>query len=419
MQTGATQRVVKGPMIARRHVFHVAGYDPYDVAGQHRRFRRELAKFATTWGIAASASELRQDGPSASWSVTTRGPNWSVETTCEPLDWHDIVLADLARPAVPRFMHGGIAFADFVASGTFFRYFAKRFRYACFFLIPFVDVLLFAAVGAVAGYALAGALALAGIARAAAAVAIAVGVFVGLMEWPGRRWRVAQGLADWIFARDYMYGRRPDIEARLDQFADRVIACARAGEADEIVIIGHSLGATFVVDLLARALQRDRDLGRHGLAIAIMTIGATIPKLALHPAGARLRECADRVAAEPSLFWVEYQAREDAISFYRFHPVLLRSIGDHETVENPLIRRVQFHEMLTPETYRKHRWDFMRLHYQFVMANERRVVYDYFFALCGPLPLERMARAARGPVDAIAPDGSLIAPLEAAESVRR
>ena len=91
----------------------------------------------------------------------------------------------------------------------------------------------------------------------------------------------------------------------------------------------------------------------------------------------------------------------------------------HETVENPLIRRVQFHEMLTPETYRKHRWDFMRLHYQFVMANERRVVYDYFFALCGPLPLERMARAARGPVDAIAPDGSLIAPPEAAESVRR
>src|SRR5262249_22770821 len=140
-------------------------------------------------------------------------------------------------------------------------------------------------------------------------------------------WRVAQGLADWIFARDYMYGRLPDIEARLEKFADRVIAVARAGKADEIVIIGHSLGATFVVDLLARALQRDRDLGRHGPALAVMTIGATIPKITLHPAGGRLRACAEKVAAEPSVFWVEYQAREDAISFYRFHPVMLRSIG--------------------------------------------------------------------------------------------
>jgi hypothetical protein len=401
-------------MIARRHVFHVAGYDPYDIAAQHRRFRRELEKFATTWNVSATGSEKGQDGDTAWWTATARGPNWSVETTFEPLDWHDIVLADLAKPALRRLAAGAAVFADFVISGTFFRYFAASHRYAFFFLVPFLDVVLFAVVGALAGYALAGELAFVGLARAGVATAIALALFALLMRWPGRRWRVDQGLADWIFARDYMRGQRPDIEARLDRFAERVIACIKGGRADEIVIVGHSLGATFVVDLLARALARDPDLARRGPALAVLTIGATIPKLALHRGGGRLRGCAEKVAREPDVFWVEYQARDDAISFYKFHPVTLRAIGPSGDREQPLVRRVQLHQMMTARDFRRYRLSFMRLHYQFVMANAQRAAYDYFMIVCGPLPLRAIARAANGPVDLIAPDGSVIAAAPAA-----
>jgi pimeloyl-ACP methyl ester carboxylesterase len=394
-------------MIARRHVFHVAGYDPYDIAGQHRRFRRELAKFAGTWNVSAAASDVIGE---KSWSVTTRGPNWTCETTVEPLDWHDIVLADLKKPAIPRLLAGAATCADVIASGTFARYFAASHRYAFFFLVPFADVLLFALAGALVGYALAAAQALTGVTRVVVATADAVAAFALLMRWPGRRWRVAQGLADWIFARDYMLVRRPDIEARLDQFAERVLARARAGEVDEIVVVGHSLGATFVVDLLARALARDPELCRRGPALSVLTIGATIPKIALHPAGGRLRDCARRVATEPSLFWVEYQARDDAISFYRFHPVALRAVAAETEAVQPMVRRVQLHEMMTAQAFRRHRLSFMRLHYQFVMANAQRTVYDYFMIVCGPLSLRQVASAPGGASDAIAADGALITP---------
>ena len=401
-------------MIARRHVFHVAGYDPYDTAAQHRRFRRELAKFATTWNVSAAASDAEQDADAGSWTATTRGPNWTVETTFEPLDWHDIVLADLAKPALPRLAAGAAVFADIVASGTFSRYFAASHRYAFFFLVPFIDVVLFAVVGALLGYALAGALALAGLACAAAATALALALFCLLMRWPGRRWRVDQGLADWIFAIDYMRGQRPDMEARLDGFAARVATCAKAGRVDEIVIVGHSLGAIFVVDLLARALARDPDLARCGPALAVLTIGATIPKLALHPDGGRLRGCAETVAGAPDIFWVEYQARDDAISFYKFHPVTLRAIGETGDPAQPLVRRVQFHEMMTAHDFRRSRVRFMRLHYQFVMANAQRALYDYFMIVCGPLSLRAIAHAPNGPLDLIATDGAVVAPAPAA-----
>src|SRR5689334_11301614 len=101
-------------MIARRHVFHVAGYDPYDIAGQHRRFRRELAKFAATWHVTAAASEIVQHDGVARWTATARGPNWAVETVYEPLDWHDIVLADLARPVLELLRAGAVTFVDFI-----------------------------------------------------------------------------------------------------------------------------------------------------------------------------------------------------------------------------------------------------------------------------------------------------------------
>ncbi|HEY2136112.1 MAG TPA: hypothetical protein VGH49_09505 [Xanthobacteraceae bacterium] len=406
-------RQAHGAMIARRHVFHVAGYDPYDIAGQHNRFRRELAKFAKTWSVAAAASDVRQD-EFPSWTVTTRGPDWTVTTTCEPFDWHDIVRADLAGPPLARLAAGAATFADVVGSGTFRRYFGASHRYAFFFLVPFLDVVLFACVGTLAGYVIAGALALTGIMRALAAAPIGVAAFAVLMQWPGRSWRVAQGLADWIFARDYMRGLRPDVEARIDQFADRLLARARAGEVDEIVVVGHSLGATFAVDLIARALARDPGLARHGPAVSLLTIGATIPKITLHPGGGRLRECAGKVAAEPGLFWVEYQAREDAISFYKFHPVTLRAVAAEGDADKPLVRRVQFHEMMSPQSYRRHRFNFMRLHYQFVMANEQRSPYDYFMVVCGPLALTQTACMPRGPAGAVAADGSLTAPRASA-----
>lgn len=401
-------------MIARRHVFHLAGYDPYDIAGQHRRFRRELAKFAATWNVSASTSDVVQQDGVTSWNATARGPGWTVETAFEPLDWHDIVRADVARPALARVATGAAAFADFIISGTLSRYFAANHRYAFFFLAPFVDVVMFAATGALAGYALAAGLALAGIARAAVAIAAALVVFRLLMRWPGRRWQVEQALADWVFARDYMRGRRPDIEDRLDRFAERLVACAQAGTADEIVIVGHSLGASLVVDLISRALARDPDLARRGPALGVLTIGATIPKLALHPEGGRLRDCAENVARQPDIFWVEYQARDDAISFYKFHPVTLRAIGPAGDPKQPLVRRVQLHEMMSRRDFRRYRLSFMRLHYQFVMANAKRATYDYFMIACGPLPLRTIARAANGPLDLIADDGSVVAAAPAA-----
>jgi hypothetical protein len=53
---------------------------------------------------------------------------------------------------------------------------------------------------------------------------------------------------------------------------------------------------------------------------------------------------------------------------------------------------VRFREIIKPEHYNVFRWKFFRVHFQFVMANERPHSYDFFMIVCGPVPLsDRMA----------------------------
>lgn len=393
-------------MVQKRHFFHVPGFDPHDRATRYRRFVREAARFAATWNVKSQVSTLHEgtdvDGD---WTVTTHAPGWQVVTSFTLLDWSDIVRSELRRPSARRLWDGMTTLVDLIGSGTVWRYFTASWRYGMFFLLPFLNVFLFAAAAILAARYVATAFA-STVAGVIAGMLAAILAFASLMRWPGERWHIAQALADWIFARDYMMGRHSDMEARMEAFAARIVACAQRGDADEIIVAGHSLGATVAVDFLARAFDRDPTLGCHGPKLCFLTIGATIPKLGLHPRGGWLRKKAWRLAAEPSLTWAEYQARDDFISFHKFDPVKLARLGDTDTAGGPIIRRVQIHEMLSRPTLRQFRFNYMRLHYQFVMANERRTAYDYFMLMCGPVLFARTIMMPNGPDDLYAADGS-------------
>lgn len=394
--------------IRRRHVLFLAGFDPIDVPAQHRRMQREMAKFATTWSLSAQVGDVEAaaGGMGECWRLSTQGPEWSTETTYEPLDWHHIVLAEMARSRIARPFEGLVAFFDFVISGTAWRYFAATWPYALFFLAPFFNLLLFTVVAVGGGGIAAWALGMTGMVAAGIVVVGAVCLFVGLMRWPGRRWRVEQAVADWVFARDYMYGRNKDFDALLHRFADRLLACAQRADCDEVIVVGHSLGATVAVDVIARAIERDPNLGRSGPKVCLLTIGATIPKLALHPAAAWLRSGIQRIAEHPGIAWTEYQARRDPISFYNFSPVTLKRFDPTMRGKKPRIVLVGLKDFLSPETYRRHKMNHMRLHYQFVMANERRAIYDYYMLICGPAPFVFLSDIPRGALDVFGPDGS-------------
>ena len=52
--------------------------------------------------------------------------------------------------------------------------------------------------------------------------------------------------------------------------------------------------------------------------------------------------------------------------------------------------------MLSRQFYWRIRFNFFRLHYQFIMASDRRAPYDYFLLVCGPVPVAAWARDPNG-----------------------
>jgi len=236
---------------------------------------------------------------------------------------------------------------------------------------------------------------------------VAVVIFLGLMHWLGPRRRINHALDDNIFSRQLLHGQQPEMEQRIDDFAGRILERVRKADVDEILVVAHSLGAAMALAAVARSLKQDPQFSKHGPPLCILTVGATIPKFALHPKGDPFRQATRTVAGETSIRWVEYQARDDVISFYRFDPVTLKRVGREELDGRPNIRRVQIHSMMDPASFRRHRFNFMRLHYQFLMGNAQRAPYDYCMITCGPLEFDEITAPA-GPVGRFQADGSLI-----------
>ncbi|HEY8332779.1 MAG TPA: hypothetical protein VIQ05_03210 [Tardiphaga sp.] len=395
-------------MVARRHVFHIGGYDPIVPDTQLSRFRRSLGSFQKTWNVTSRASSEPQCSQvSATWQAESSGPNWNTVTSYEMLRWDDLILMDHQRSMPSRLAAGMVTLIDWIVTGTLFRFVLSSWKYAGFFLFPYLWVTAFLLAGAGVGFALAWLFGLHGAAAWGAGIVAAGAVFAGLLHRYGWKKPINHVFDDWIFSRQFVYGQRPLMDRRVDEFAATIVARAQKADVEEIVIVGHCLGAALVMEAVSRALKLDPDLPRHGPTICVLTVGATIPKFALHPAGTSVRAATQAVANEPLIRWAEYHARDDAISFYRFDPVTLKRVSRERGDGRPNIRRVQMHNMMSPESFRRHRFNFMRLHYQMVMGNDQRALYDYCMIICGPLPFDEITAPAGG-VDRFGADGALL-----------
>jgi hypothetical protein len=71
--------------------------------------------------------------------------------------------------------------------------------------------------------------------------------------------------------------------------------------------------------------------------------------------------------------------------------------------------------MMDPASFKRHRFNYMRMHYQFLMGNDRRAPYDYCMIICGPLDFDDIT-APLGGVDRFQADGSVIDGLTALKS---
>jgi hypothetical protein len=384
--------------VKKRLVFYCHGYDP-DAGTRYRRlFVTAFSQLSRRFNVARDIGPVEHDPaiPAARWTVSAGTAAWRTESRYEILRWDDLVQRDFGRFWVRRIPLLAAAMAEALRGAVVQRLFRINWQFALFVIYPWAALLAVLAGGVLLGYALAGLLALAvplaGIVKAAIAGAVALAVLAA--AGPTIRKAFVYHLLDgWIFSWQQASGRHRDIDARLDRFSRHLVDTVRHADADEILIVGHSTGATIAVELAARALALDPDLGRRGAPLALLTIGSCLPIVGFVRTADRLRRDIARLVTARSLLWVEYQAPQDVLNAFGFEPVrdLRLDLGGQAPI-NPKIRSARFKETLLPSSYRKIRWNFFRMHFHFLMANEIPGEYDYLMIACGPVTLaERIA----------------------------
>jgi hypothetical protein len=393
---------VRSVPVTRRHVVHISGFEPLPAEGIARRLTSGLNRFAPLWGAKASRSEptISADGRVISFDVETHGPNWTTATKYTVLRWDELMAPYVGRSWLRRVLSGYAALFEFARNGTIRRYFSANFRYGLFVIYPFLVAGLFVALAIVAAIVAA----IAGIPAApVSAPLLGLVAFAGLMRLGGGFFYLDFALADWAFAADLSRRQVTGLDSVLDGFAGEVVKAARDNEADEVLLSSISLGAVMLVEALARGLALDPDLCRHARRLAVLTVGSSILKIGLHPAADRLKQAVTRVGGEPSLHWVEYQAKVDFINFYKTDPVA--HLGGLATGK-PVVRMVRMREMMAPEDYRRARRNSLLLHRQFIMPNAQRYFYDFYHICFGPMSLAERVALGEGAALAFASDGS-------------
>src|SRR5215472_15205450 len=268
------------PLIARRHVFYVSGYDPQGAEGYHRLFDRSLARFLKIWPLTARLGQLALDSETfAHWNIETSGPNWQVFTRYDFLRQEHFVRGNMAEP-LPRQIPRAVAWTiDYLLSGALVRvlrasaYFGLVLIYFQLMLIAWVAL---SAGGAwIVTAAITRAFALHGWAALVIGVPAAIAIFLSLRPLADR-WFLVQINNHWPYLCEFARGEATGFDPLIEACAQRVIAAVRTNDADEIIVIGHSGGCD-----PTRARTRSRYWA---------------PGTAAHPADARL----DRPGSGPA-----------------------------------------------------------------------------------------------------------------------
>jgi hypothetical protein len=373
--------------VKRRHVFYISGFDPRGPAHYHRLYKEEAAKQASINGLVIDIGQREKLSDTESL--------WRLKSAQAEVHYSFLRYDDVMRERWAR--------TDWSVLLEILRYSLLMQRRGVFYKVLFTSWPTFVSmiyplslVVAVVVISLAAA-AIAGWLGGAAAAAIAgIAAFIALIAL--RRPLEERINAFWIarilsFIADQGAGKVPALEARLDQWARRIATEINKQAADEVLIVGHSVGAQLAVSIAARIIRLCGGAFPPRPRLSLLTLGHTIPLQALQPSAERFRDELALAARTPEIEWIDVSAAIDSACFPLCDPVEASGLKQANAMKpSPKIVSARFPKLFTPETYKVLRRQFKRAHFQYLLSAEIKGDYDYFLITAGDKTLgERFA----------------------------
>lgn len=392
--TGLTARDTG--QVRRRRVFYIPGFDPMQTRRYRQFYRTEGPAQAAISGYVLEVGRKRGDAAHG-WSVTAQIDGEDVVTEVEVLAWADIISGSMRRTIPATYGQMLRTAWIYVASGALFRLGRLRKGPTLAALYPVVMLTLQAVLAGLAGWGIGIGVGLVvpgwpGVALGGmAGLALTWGV-LRLFQRADRRFLAYYLMHDYAFSAQGWGAYPPVLEARMAVFGARIRA-ALEGEADEVLVVGHSSGAILGVSILADLIRAG--VPERGPVLSLLTLGQVVPMVSFLPEAKKLRADLAYLSTREEVTWVDVTAPGDGCAFALCDPVAVTGVAPVGK-RWPLVISCAFTQTFSPERWRKMRFRWFRLHFQYMCAFDRPGDYDYFRITAGPLTL-RARYAGRAP----------------------
>lgn len=379
--------------VRRRRVLYLHGYDPVSTERYRRLLARAGADRAGAPPVITPVGALSD--VSEGWRIATDMDGAKTETVFEVLRYEDIVGQWRTRSSAGRILSGLSSWLGFVFSGGFRRLMKTSRRPAWLSLYPILVMAVFVIggvwVGGVAGEGVTSVGAPDWAIPAGRALGALLGLWATTWAEPALLIHRMLSLYDFLFrvAADKAPAGRLDMRAEM--FAKRIADCvgtARAKGVDEILIVGHSLGALMAIKSLARAMKQDVDLTGAGAKVSLLTLGSLTGYVACRGgAGAEIFDDEiSTVASDPDLTWVDISASRDWFGLGPVDPLLMM---DDPPVDarSPKMISARLGKAEPDPSEKRSRLRPMSLHIRFLAAPDKDGGFDFYRIAAGPQSL--------------------------------
>ena len=193
-------------------------------------------------------------------------------------------------------------------------------------------------------------------------------------------------MQDFAFSAQLRGAYPAPLQQRINAFSARIEKALKENW-DEILVVGHSSGAHIAISALAQ-IERSAAFDQPPATVGFLSLGQVIPMVAFLPNAGQLRRDLYDISRSTAIYWVDITAPGDGCSFSLCDPVAVSALPLAGQT-GPLVLSAAFSQALSPTRWRRLRWRFFKLHFQYLCAFDETHHYDYFAITAGPITLRK------------------------------
>lgn len=361
--------------VKKRIVYYLSGFDPRGVRYYQTLYKTHFQKQSKINGIEGEISARRKIAPHLyEWEIHAHDGGENVHTKYRFLAWDDIIREQWSYGMLSYYKDLFYCIRAYLVNGLVLQFAKASPKQMLAGFYPIIYLLAIAIAAVYAGYQIyswiSGWLGI--------IIATAVGVaIISLLERIGNRIGVFWLLRIYAFSVRLGKGEIGTVDQRVKYFARELVETMLHEEADEVLLVSHSVGTILAVSVLAKAL----DSLSSAETLAMVTLGECIPLMSFQPNAVTYRNELSKIASYPGIFWLDYTSPIDGACF-PLHD-FMRSSDIQRNVIDLRFLSPRFHKLFDKIKYKQLRKDWYTTHFLYLMSTEKGGAYDYYALTAG------------------------------------